>query len=424
MADDERSLTNWAGNVTFGAREQVAPTSVEELQKVVATSGKARALGTRHSFNGVADTDGTLISTARLPGRVRLDAAAPAATVSAGARYGDLAPALDAHGWALANLGSLPHVSIAGACATGTHGSGNRNGVLATSVAGLGLVTAAGDVVTVRRGQDPDFDGHVVALGALGVVFALTLDVVPAFRIRQLVYEGLSRTSLLARVDDVFAAAYSVSVFTAWDPAASQIWLKQRVDEAGGSAAPPTDLFGARPATGPLHPVPGIDPAPATRQLGVPGPWYERLPHFRLDFTPSAGDELQSEYFVAREHAGAAIEAMYEIGAVVQPALQISELRTVAADDLWLSPAYRRDSLAIHFTWRPEEAAVLPAVAAVERALAPFAPRPHWGKVFTLDPAAVRAAYPRLDDFRALAARRDPDGVFHNAFLETYLPRR
>jgi xylitol oxidase len=423
MADGEGLLTNWAGNVTYGAARHVAPASVEELQKEVASSTRVRALGTRHSFSRIADTDGTLVSTSQLPGRVRIDANAPAATVSAGARYGDLAPALDAHGWALSNLGSLPHISIAGACATGTHGSGNRNGVLATSVTALAIVTASGHVVTVRRDKDADFDGHVIALGALGVVVALTLEVVPTYRVRQVVYEGLTRDRMVADVDAVFAAAYSASVFTTWDAAGSQLWLKQRVDEPACAVPPQGTLFDARLATQPLHPVPGFDPAPATRQLGVPGPWYERLPHFRLDFTPSAGDELQTEYLVPREHAAAAIDAIYDIADVVRPALQVSELRTVAADNLWMSPAYQRDSLAVHFTWLPDEARVLPAVAAVERQLAPFAPRPHWGKIFSMEPDTVRASYPRADDFLALATRLDPGGVFRNDYLDTYLPR-
>lgn len=431
MADDTAMAANWAGNVRFGAERVVSPESVEELQEIVAGSRKARALGTGHSFSRIADTDGTLIATARLPRRIEIDDAT--VTVSGGIRYGDVTRELHANGRALRNLGSLPHISVAGACATGTHGSGLRNGSLATSVAALEIVTASGELVTVRRGADADFEGHVIALGALGVTVAVTLDLVPAFQVRQLVYEGLTREALLTSVDEIFAAAYSVSVFTSWDPASSQLWLKQRVDGPGGPGAPatgpfggdqaaPAERFGARLATRPLHPVPGIDPSHTTQQLGVPGPWHERLPHFRLDFTPSAGDELQTEYFVAREHAAAAIDALFAIGPVVRPALQISEIRTVAADSLWLSPAYQRDVVALHFTWLPAASIVLPAVAAVERQLAPFAPVPHWGKVFSLPPDAVRAGYPRAADFVALAARRDPAAVFRNQYLDTYLP--
>jgi alditol oxidase len=404
MSKTEATTANWAGNVRFSAARVVAPKSVEELQDVVAGAHKARALGTGHSFSPIADTDGILIATARLPRRVEIGDAT--VTVSGGTRYGDLARELAAAGWALRNLGSLPHISVAGACAT--------------SVTAIELVTAAGELVSVREGADEDFDGHVVALGALGITTSLTLGLVPTFEIRQSVYAGLSRETLLAQVDEIFAAAYSVSVFTTWDPASSQLWLKQRVDEIDGR--PADEMFGATRATGPLHPVPGIDPVHTTQQLGVAGPWHERLPHFRLDFTPSSGDEIQTEYFVAREHAAAAIDAVFAIGAALRPALQISEIRTVAADTLWLSPAYRRDVVALHFTWVSDPSLVRRAVAAVERQLAPFEPCPHWGKVFARDPAAVRAGHPRAADFVALAARRDPAAVFRNQFLDTYLP--
>ncbi|MCK9893933.1 FAD-binding protein [Frankia sp. AgB32] len=408
---------NWAGNVVFGASQRVAPSSVEELQEIVAACDRARPVGTRHSFNPIADTVGMLISTARLPPVLRVDAAAREVTVNAGVRYGDLARELQARGWALPNLGSLPHISVAGACATATHGSGDRNGNLATSVVSLDLVTANGEVVTVQRGVDGDFAGHVVALGALGVVVAVTLAIVPTFQVRQYVYQGLTRAALLDRLDEIFAAAYSVSVFTTWRAESSRLWVKQRVEEAGETAAAPVEVLGVRALDRPDHPVPGFDPVHTTQQLGVPGPWHERLPHFRMGFTPSSGNELQSEYFVSRADAAAAIESIFRIGDRIRPALQVSELRTIAADDLWLSPAYGRDAVSLHFTWRPDEAAVARAVAAVERQLAPFQPRPHWGKVFALPAESIRASYPRVADFLALADRGDPTGVFRNPFL-------
>jgi xylitol oxidase len=147
-----------------------------------------------------------------------------------------------------------------------------------------------------------------------------------------------------------------------------------------------------------------------TTQLGVPGPWHERLPHFRLDFTPSAGDELQSEFLVPRARAVEALTAVDGIRDRVAPVLQISEIRSIAADDLWLSPSYGRDTIGIHFTWIADSAAVLPVVSAVEEQLAPFEPRPHWGKVFTIDASAVTARYDRWPDFERLAAQYDPGG--------------
>ncbi|MFE0458812.1 FAD-binding protein [Kitasatospora sp. NPDC058965] len=411
------AATNWAGTIVFRAERCHEPRSTAELQRIVAGSRSLRVLGSGHSFNDIADTTGDLVSVASLPRAVELDARAGAVTVSAGTRYGELAQVLDRAGFALHNLGSLPHISVAGACATGTHGSGVGNGSLATAVRAVELVTADGALVTVDRGA-PQFPGSVVALGALGVVTRLTLDVVPAFEVRQWVYEGLPTAVLRDRFDEVMAAAYSVSLFTTWrTDRIDQVWLKQR----GGPDAP-ADWHGAVLSDGPRHPVPGCPPEPCTRQLGVPGRWHDRLPHFRLDFTPSSGDELQSEYFVARADAVAAFDALDAVRERIAPALQISEIRTVAADALWLSPAYGRDSVAFHFTWHPDPVAVADAVGAVEQALSAFGARPHWGKVFTTAPETVRARYPRWDDFRALLAESDPAGTFRNAFVARFFP--
>lgn len=414
--------TNWAGNVTFSAERVHRPDTVQTLRRLVAERPRLRALGTGHSFNRLADTPGDLVSLAALPPVFTLDAQARRVTVGAGLRYGDLVTRLHAAGWALHNLASLPHISVAGACATGTHGSGDRNGNLATAVRALKLVTGEGELVTLDRDGDPDtFPGAVVALGALGVVTELTLDLVPAFEVRQYVYDDLPRAALAEHFDEVFGSGYSVSLFTDWTgPRINQVWRKCRAEDPA-AAAPPARWLGATLATGARHPVPGMPAGNCTDQLGVPGPWHARLPHFRLEFTPSHGEELQSEYVVARRHALAALAALDDIRDDVARVLQISEIRTVAADELWLSPNYRRDSVAIHFTWIADAGAVLPVVAAVERQLAPFAPRPHWGKLFGIPPRAVAREYERLPDFRRLARRYDPTGRFGNELLEPYL---
>jgi xylitol oxidase len=145
----------------------------------------------------------------------------------------------------------------------------------------------------------------------------------------------------------------------------------------------------------------------ATEQGGVPGPWHARLPHFRAEFTPSAGAELQSEYLLPRSHAVAALQAVRELRDEITAVLQICELRTVAADELWLSPSYRRPTVGVHFTWVDDTAAVMPVVAAVEERLAPFEPRPHWGKVYL-----ASGRYERLADFTRLAQEFDPAGKF------------
>lgn len=406
------TVTNWARNIRFRAERFHQPRSVDELRRIVAGSTSLRVLGTGHSFNAIADTTGDLVSVAGLPRVVEPDGRVGTVRVSAGLRFGELAAVLDRAGLALHNLGSLPHISVAGACATGTHGSGVGNGGLATAVRAVELVTADGSLVTIDRGA-ADFPGAVVALGALGVVTRLTLDVVPAFEVRQWVYEGLPTAVLRERFDEIMAAAYSVSLFTGWrTDRIDQVWLKAR----GGPDAPGSWL-GAVLADGPRHPVPGCPPEPCTRQQGVPGRWHERLPHFRLDFTPSSGDELQSEYFVARADAVAAFDALDAVRERIAPALQISEIRTVAADALWLSPAYRRDCVAFHFTWHPDAAGAADAVAAVEEALSAFAARPHWGKVFTMAPELIRESYPRWEDFRRLLGEFDPAGTFRNEFV-------
>jgi len=411
------AATNWAGNVTYAASRLHRPATLDELRRIVARADRVRPLGTGHSFNRIADTDGDLVSTAALPSIMDIDAADGRVRVTSGVRYGELSTHLHNHGYALRNLASLPHISVGGAVATGTHGSGTRNGSLATEVSGLQLVTAAGDLIKLSQQDDGDrFAGAVVALGALGVVTELTLDIVPDFQVRQRVYEDLPRERLDAAFDQIMSAAYSVSLFTGWTgPDMDQVWVK--------SLEPtPDEFFGAAAATRPRHPIPTESADACTQQLDVAGPWHERLPHFRLEFTPSSGDELQSEYFVPRDRAVEALAALDGIRDRIAPALLISEVRAIAADDLWLSPCHGRDSIAVHFTWRPDPAAVLPVLGLIEDRLAPFGARPHWGKLFRTPPAVVAGLYPRLDDFAALAGELDPAGKFRNDLLDRYLP--
>lgn len=426
--------TNWSGNYRYGAQAIVRPESVEEIQEAVVAADHLRALGTRHTFNDIADSVGELLVLADLPDRFDLDAASGTVTVGAAMRYGDIAARLQASGWALGNLASLPHISVAGAVATGTHGSGDRNGTLAAAVAGLEIVDGSGNLIALRRG-DPDFDGAVVSLGALGIATAVTLDIVPTFDVRQNVYLELPWQRVLEDFDAITSAAYSVSLFTDWSGhAVEQVWLKRRVGASGApeaadapgaypvaSASRAEDFFGARAATEPVHMLPGISAVNCTQQLGVAGPWHERLPHFRLAFTPSNGEEIQSEYLMSRKHAAAAIEAVRPLAALLAPVLQITEIRTMAGDNLWLSEANGHDTVAFHFTWRRDQAGVEAVLPALESALAPFGARPHWGKVFLDEAGVVPSLYPRMSDFRGLVGRYDPRGVFGNAYLERLL---
>lgn len=429
--------TNWAGNLAYSATSVIYPTTVAEVQELVRTAspGGVRALGTRHCFNDLADTDGALADLARLDpvtdGHLQVQSSPDGTTtvrVSAGTRYGDLTTALLPHGLAVHNLASLPHISIAGAIATATHGSGDANQGLGGAVVGLELVTGTGEVLEVRRGQDGDvpFEAAVVHLGALGIVTHVTLAVEPAFEVRQDVYQDLPWASLEQNFDAITGAAYSVSVFTRWnEEGADQVWLKSRVDALGetGELTFGEDFFGARRAATALHPLPGISAQNCTEQLGVAGPSHARLPHFTMEFTPSNGAELQSEYLVPRAHAVAALYALRELREQIVPLLQITEIRTMAADGLWLSPAGQHDAVGLHFTWLPRQDEVEALLPVIEEALAPFDARPHWGKLFTTDAARLAQLFPRLGDFAELAERLDPAGVFANDYLGRVLRR-
>jgi alditol oxidase len=409
----DKMQKNWAGNYQYRAGRLHLPKSVAEVQEVVKNCSHLRALGTRHSFNGIADSAEDQVSLENLD-QILLDQKAHTVTVGAGVTYGELSPYLYQNGFALHNLASLPHISVAGACATATHGSGNKNGNLATAVSALEIVTASGEIITLPRER---LSGAVVGLGGLGVVTKLTLDVQPAFDMKQVVYENLSFARLEGHLDEIFASGYSVSLFTDWqDHRATQVWIKTRIDSEVHS-----EFFGAKLATKKLHPLPGLSAENCTEQLGIPGPWYERLPHFRMNFTPSSGDELQSEYFVPRDKAYQAILAVEKLRDHVTPHLLISELRTIDADDLWMSPCYKRPAMTIHFTWKPEWPVIKDLLPMIEEQLTPFDARPHWGKLFTMEPSRLQSQYAKLPDYKALLEHYDPSGKFRNEYLSTNL---
>jgi alditol oxidase len=403
--------TTWAGNHRYEARELCVPASLDELAEVVSGAERVRALGSRHSFTDLVDSD-VLVSLHGLPRVFALDPVAGTVTVDGGSRYGEVSSRLHAKGWALANLASLPHISVAGAVATGTHGSGDDNHSLATAVAGLTVMDGTGRERTLTR-ADPDLDGTAVGLGALGIVTTLTLDVEPTYDVRQDVWTDLPGAAVEEHLDEVTRSGYSVSLFTDFSgPGFSQAWVKSRADEA------PETFFGARRATGPLHPDIGAVAEGVTQQGGIPGPWLERLPHFRLEFTPSHGAELQSEYLVPRPRVLEALAAMRRLQPHFAGLLRVAELRTVAADRLWLSGAYATDVVGIHITWVLDEPAVYAVLPQVEAALLPLGARPHWGKCFAARAADVAPLYPRMADFRALRARVDPENTFGNGWLD------
>jgi alditol oxidase len=401
--------TNWAGSHIYQARGLAMPSSIEELQRLVRRTARIKALGSRHSFSDVADTEGFQVSLDRLPRAIEVDG--DVVRVPGGVRYGSLAVEMVARGLALSNLASLPHISVAGAVATGTHGSGLRNGSLATAVRAMEMVTGTGELV---RLSGEELAGAVVNVGALGIVTSLDLAVEPLYNVTQVVHEGLTWPVLLDRLEEIMGAAYSVSVFTLWrGEEVGQVWVKSRGE------AP--EIPGAHPAGEQRHMISGMAIENTTPQLGIPGPWHERLPHFRMGFTPSAGEELQSEYLVPISRAREALVAVRELGEVMADALFVTELRAVAGDDLWLSGAYGEDALAIHFTWHRDSLRVGTLAARIEQRLLPLGARPHWGKVFGAGAADLAPLYPRWSDFLELAQRFDPDGRFHNVWTGRHL---
>jgi xylitol oxidase len=413
-------LKNWAGNLEYGTQRVYSAKSTDQVRAFTKKQTQFKVLGTRHCFNNIADSRRQFLSLKEMDQVIELDTAGRRVSVQGRLTYGQLCPFLDSRGWALHNLASLPHISIAGACSTATHGSGEKLGNLATAVSAMEIVNAAGETVQLTPQKDRnEFLGAVVGLGALGVITKITLDIQPSFQMRQYVYENLPLSQLSEHFDEIESSAYSVSLFTDWqNQLINEVWLKCRMDDEPAFDGPP-EFFGAKRATRNLHPIRVLSAENCTEQMGVPGPWYERLPHFKMGFTPSAGKELQSEYFVPRRHAIEAILAIERLQEQVGPHLLISEIRSIAADDLWMSPCHQQPCVTIHFTWKQDWPAVRQLLPIIEKELAPFNPRPHWGKLFSLSPAHLRAVYQRLPDFVALAEKFDADGKFRNDFLNT-----
>jgi len=418
-AQDDK-LKNWAGNYTYSSSPLLQAGSVEEVRTMVKKYPRLKILGTRHCFNNIADSKDHLLSLSRLNKILSLDTKAHTVTLEAGVRYGELATWLNDRGYALHNLASLPHISAAGGCATATHGSGVHNGNLSSAVRAMEIVTAGGDVVELSAAKNKEiFEGAVVHLGGLGVVTKITLAIQPTFQVSQHVYENLPMQQLEHHFEAIMSAGYSVSLFTDWrNKNINEVWIKSRTGEGKGSQGGAPEFYGAKAATENLHPIKGISAENCTPQMGVPGPWHERLPHFKMGFTPSSGKELQSEYFVPRERSFEAIQAIEKLHEKISPHLLISEIRCIAADGLWMSPCYRQASTTLHFTWQPDWPAVSKLLPLIEEQLAPFHGKPHWGKLFTTPHARIASLYSKLPEFQKLLASHDPKGKFRNDYLD------
>ena len=412
-----KGLKNWAGNLQYSALETRFPNSVTELQRAIVQLDKAKALGTMHCFNDIADTEGVQLSTKNLTEIYELDEAGQTVTVGSGIKYGDLGVYLHERGWALHNLASLPHISVGGSCATATHGSGMGNGNLSSAIVGLEMLYASGEIRWIAPESDPElFNAAVVHLGALGIVTKVKLRIQPTFSVKQYVFENLNIGQLENNFDAIMGAGYSVCFFTHWlNDNIDQVWVKCKSDQGfDGSAS----FYGATPATVDLHPIKVNSPVNCTPQLGVSGPWHERLPHFKMNFTPSNGDELQSEFFIDRANAFQAMKAISPYAEQMQDFLFISEIRCIAKDDFWMSTAQGRESVALHFTWKPKPKEVYAFLPELESVLAPFNARPHWGKIYAMEKERIFELYPKAADFVALKKEVDPKGIFSNQYTK------
>lgn len=412
LAQSER-ITNWAGNLTYSTSGIWRVTALDQAQELIKKHPKLKVLGTRHCFNTIADSKDHFLSLANLNKIVELDTHAHTVTVESGVRYGELAVFLNDKGYALHNLASLPHISVAGGVATATHGSGVHNGNLSTAVMGMEFITANGEIVNLPR-QSEQFPLAVVHLGGMGAVTKVTLAVQPSYQIRQYVYENLPMAALEKHFDEIMSAGYSVSLFTDWrNRNINEVWIKSKTPFTGHP-----EFFGARPATRNVHPIRELGAENCTEQMGVPGPWHERLPHFKMGFTPSSGKELQSEFFVPREHSFAAIKAVEQLHDKISPHLFITEVRCIDGDNLLMSPCHNQPSTAIHFTWKPEWPEVRQILPLIEKQLEPFGARPHWGKLFTMPHSRLASLYPNMHRFQQMLKHYDPTGKFRNEFLD------
>ncbi|SFP99826.1 D-arabinono-1,4-lactone oxidase [Parafilimonas terrae] len=415
METSPNLLKNWAGNITYNSNRLYNAASVNEVQDIIAKHANIKALGTRHCFNTIADSQHNFISLLQMNKVLHIDETSSTVTMQSGMKYGELAPLINSKGLALHNLASLPHTSVAGACITATHGSGVHNKNLSAAVTAFEFIDAEGRLHHLSKQKDGEkFNGLVVNLGAAGVITSITLQAEPTYNIKQFVFEHLSFNTMKENFKTIMGAGYSVSLFTDWTNDINEVWIKQKANEqqAGMKA-----FFDAMPATGNLHPIASISAEHCTEQMGVAGAWHERLPHFRMGFTPSSGEELQSEYFVADEHAVDAIMAVQKLTDKISPYLLISEIRSIAADELWLSPCYKQNSTAIHFTWKQNWPAVQKLLPLIEETLAAYNAKPHWGKLFSMTGLQLQNRYEKINAFKSLLKEYDAKGKFRNDFL-------
>ncbi len=411
-------IKNWARNLEFSAGEFLEINSISQLQEVINNSDKVKVLGTGHSFSPIADTSGSLISIKKLDPEIHIDSKMQTVSVSAGTSYAQLARYLEANGWALENLASLGEITVAGAIMTGTHGSGSSNTVLSNAVVEIEMILASGEKLLLNQQNLEEFNGFIVSFGALAVFTRLKLKIVKSFSIKQIVYENITSKSVSEYFDEIFDNAYSVSYFNSWAKnSTGQIWMKFLSDK--DTSTLPKNAFGGNLAVANQHPVKVNDPSTCTEQMGAPGKWLYRLPHFKLDSSPASGDEVQTEYLVDRKYVKEYIEELSLIGDEIADKVYATEIRTIKADNLWLSGAYERPTVGFHFTWK-KSADIETFLPKIEQILGQNGGRPHWGKLFSTNKNQLITRYPKFSNFQQLLKKYDPDGKFRNQFIDRY----
>ncbi len=415
-----RSKHNWSGHTSFTARRYHEPTSVEEIQDIVSSSSQVRVIGSRHSFNGIADSSVDQLWLGAMNQKVIIDTLNKKATVPAGITYTELCPVLEETGFALTNLASLKHITVAGAVTTATHGSGNGVGNLATVVSGVEMVSANGDLVEYTREQNPDiFPGVVVSLGALGIITRYTLDLVPSFLIQQDSYENIPFSEVYEHYGEITNSAYSVSLFPTWQNDYCETLVLKRKASSKEPLSTPDTFFGAR--SRPPEKARKASEGRSYSPFGKPATWHESLPHYSLHEPEKMGNELQSEYFLPRENLVEALKAVQSLKEDLEPILGGSEIRSVAADDLWMSPANGQDIVGIHFNWLKKWDGIKLFLPKLEAALRPYSAMPHFGKLFHMGHEELKEVYPALNNFRKLILESDPEGKFNNDFIKKYI---
>uniref|UniRef100_A0A915D0Y3 FAD-binding PCMH-type domain-containing protein n=1 Tax=Ditylenchus dipsaci TaxID=166011 RepID=A0A915D0Y3_9BILA len=416
-------LLNWGGNFNFSTQDIKYPTTTAGVQQLVKEcKGKIRPVGTRHSFSEIANTNDTLICLVHMNLILSVDPSVPSVTVQAGITYTDLIPFLQSIGLAIPMMASLGEISIAGAINTAVHGSGAGIGNLATQVLGLQMVLADGSVVQYSKGQnDTELAAATVGLGALGIVTQVTLQAQPTYNLAINVFENMDMSVLDTQLYNITHSGYAINMWSTFGTPGvlDQVWITTKVDSNGVNAyGNVSQLYGAPAATAQSSPIAALPPTYVVPQMGIVGPYYERLTDYDLGLSGQEGQQTQSEYYVDFDDFVPALKALQTLSAEINAVVYVALFRITEKDELWMSPQYKKTTMAIHFSWQPKLDQVMALLPKIEAALAPFNPIPHWGKLYTLKPEQYLPLLPKYPEWREQVELHDPTHKFRNKWLE------